>query len=433
MPATPPDVSGSVEPPPGDPRARVAAEIAERWNGAGVRYAVVHGLEGFPRRVGRDLDVLVHRADVERALALARERLEARGWVVARPPGLWGERLVAFAGGAGGDSLEVHTLTRLVWASVVLAGAPHAAEGHAPFRVDPWAAFAKRILMPLLAGDRTRFVERPAELRLSTEEGAVAGARLARLCGRERAERLVRLVRAGDAAGLARAADDLQRVLLATSLVRAPLPAAAALSRKLATRVREHLSPCAPVVALVGGTPAARAAVLGALREHPPAPFLAVRVRRWAGGDARTAGMQRWLGVARVAAWRLGTHWWRDTVAQSHQQLVVYDGGSLAPAGHGPGEASLVGLLLPKLDLVVRLAPADAGAAGEGARALEGWRRLTAGGRAAATAPGDDPARAAREVGRLAARLFIRDHGWASRAVPDEAPAPQVAKTSGSL
>ena len=85
--------------------------IANHWNREGIRYAVAHGIEAYPNGVGRDLDVLVDRAQTHRALDLAEQVLEMNGLIVARPPRLWGERLIAAALDPKPDLLEYTSST----------------------------------------------------------------------------------------------------------------------------------------------------------------------------------------------------------------------------------------------------------------------------------------------------------------------------------
>src|SRR5919197_3288129 len=57
---------------PSEPRRVALAEaIAASWGERGVAYAVVHGLERYPDRIGRDLDVAVDRESVGRGVETA--------------------------------------------------------------------------------------------------------------------------------------------------------------------------------------------------------------------------------------------------------------------------------------------------------------------------------------------------------------------------
>ena len=61
-------------------RVATAEALAKRFNDAGIRYAVVNGLYGYPNRIGRDLDVLIHPKDVPLAVFLAEEVKDSFKW-----------------------------------------------------------------------------------------------------------------------------------------------------------------------------------------------------------------------------------------------------------------------------------------------------------------------------------------------------------------
>jgi hypothetical protein len=65
---------------PGDLRVRTAETLAQAMNHAGIEYAVISGLEGYPHSVGRDLDVLIRREDTGKAVEMARIVSQSLGW-----------------------------------------------------------------------------------------------------------------------------------------------------------------------------------------------------------------------------------------------------------------------------------------------------------------------------------------------------------------
>jgi hypothetical protein len=52
-------------------RVSLAEGIAKRWNAATIPYAVVHGLENFPKKLGRDIDLVMRETDVSGAVKYA--------------------------------------------------------------------------------------------------------------------------------------------------------------------------------------------------------------------------------------------------------------------------------------------------------------------------------------------------------------------------
>jgi hypothetical protein len=61
-------------------RVRTAEALAQAMNDAGIDYAVISGLYGYPQGIGRDLDVLIRREDTEKAVELARLVGQSLGW-----------------------------------------------------------------------------------------------------------------------------------------------------------------------------------------------------------------------------------------------------------------------------------------------------------------------------------------------------------------
>src|SRR5689334_10473826 len=142
-------------------KVELVGAIAECWNQAGLSYAIAHGIDDYPHAIGRDVDVLIDRHHVTPAIALAERVLRDRGLLVARPPRLWGERVLAADSALSDDVLEIHTAVRLTWRNVLLATKPNATTRFGPFAIDPWISIVKRVLLPLLAGSTDKFVRAP--------------------------------------------------------------------------------------------------------------------------------------------------------------------------------------------------------------------------------------------------------------------------------
>ena len=140
-------------------RVEAAIAVATRWNQMGIQFLVMHGLEGYPGRIGRDLDTLMDQSLAEAALAGAATVLGRLGWQSVRPPDTTGKRLVALRSEGNGEFryLELHTFGSLRWLLLPLVEryeAPSHTVG--PFAVSDWATLMKSLVTPALAGDFTR-------------------------------------------------------------------------------------------------------------------------------------------------------------------------------------------------------------------------------------------------------------------------------------
>ena len=125
----------------------------------GIPFLVLHGLEGFPDRIGRDLDTLMDQKLSDRALVEAAKVLDGLDWLSVRPPDIWGKRLVALKSKGGGDFdyLELHTFGALRWFVIPLVEVSEVASHTiGPFPASYWATFMKTLISPVLAGDLSR-------------------------------------------------------------------------------------------------------------------------------------------------------------------------------------------------------------------------------------------------------------------------------------
>jgi hypothetical protein len=345
--------------------------VAAAWNRAGVPYAVVHGLDDYPAAVGRDLDVLVRAGEQVRARDVARRALAEAGFTVAQPPPLWGERLVAAINGESADLMEVHLITEISWRNVLLAASPRPTARTGPFAVDPWAAFAKRVLMPLLAGKAHKLDAEPARLALTPEERTAAGRALPGLADPGVSRRVLDALDSRDYRALAALAPALGRTLVRRAALRHPVRSARLVTGSVVRRLRQPFNPCAPVVALVGGSPERRAAMVESLRRGDRMIFTDVVVRRLARpepgpGAAATHWAAHWARLLALWARGIALGLGRDRIDSSRQRLVVYDGwpaeAADAPARYGLASArgAVLCRRVPRPDVLVVLGDGEA-------------------------------------------------------------------------
>lgn len=321
-------------------RIALTEAIARRWNEAAVVYAVAHGIDEWPGRLGRDLDVVIAAPDVARAITIARDVLQSHGLAVVSPPPLWGERLVAAERDAPDDLLEIHTTPRITWRNTAIVERPEPAGRVGPFAIDPWIAVAKRVVLPLLAGRTGLLRDDPLRTALGDTERAAATRHLVGLAGATLTARLLAALDARDLDALDALTRHFRGAVFRRSATRHPARAAALLWHSVARRLREPLTPCAPVVAVVGALGGESDADAGAL------------VRRIADGDRLvfTDLVVRSRDAGSTALGRL----LRDRIDSSRQRLVLYDGrpGGGAPNGRA-GMHPLRRLLHPDPDLTI--------------------------------------------------------------------------------
>ena len=328
-------------------RAALFTEIATAWNERQVLYAVSHGLEGYPQHLGRDVDVLVAAEQLDDAIAAAITVLEAHGLTVVEPHPMWGRRVVAVDRSTN-TMLEVHLSTEVTWRGAALVRRPDPTQRVGVVAIDPGLAVAKRVLAPLLAGNEAKFVRAPEEFALRDGEAAAASALLPTLLPPALAGALLQALEAGDLGTAVALAPALRRGVLARAAWRTPHAFVRRVARGVTRKLVQPFAPCAPVIAFVGPDGAGKSTVIHALLEDDRGVFTQIVLRHWrpfllprlgalAGRPAPTPGSDGLLPPRRKAG-RFNTlrltyfyldyllgGWFKDRVAASRQQLVLYD------------------------------------------------------------------------------------------------------------
>jgi hypothetical protein len=136
-------------------------KIAEAWKANGIRYGVAHGLDQYPAAIGRDVDVFVHSADRAHALDCMVDALSVSGFDVVVNKKPWAEWVVGYCQTKDGVlGIEIDIFSTMNWGWVPLvkdAGASSEPEQKAPFVLDAWGGFIKRVFMQVMSGNMGRF------------------------------------------------------------------------------------------------------------------------------------------------------------------------------------------------------------------------------------------------------------------------------------
>jgi hypothetical protein len=281
-------------------RLALAEAIAASWGKQPLEYAVVHGLERYPLRISRDLDVAIGRQSVPRAVetAVACGRDHGFGTVFFRWSH-WGLYQLALVDPEEATALALDLLcTTDVWRAklVRLVDPPQLDRITAgddqlgPFAISEEGRFLKSCVRPLLCGDLSR-VAAGREWSLPVPPPhPIEREQLEDLLGREGASALARASSPGELAG---SLQGLQRRWARSH----PLAAAHSVRDAVAGRVRRRF--LNPAACLFVATPEPEV-VLDAARE------LAREARRMF-VDARPVEMpssRLRRTVAEIVVWR---------------------------------------------------------------------------------------------------------------------------------
>ena len=274
-------------------RLALYGEVAGRWNAAGLRYAVVSGLSPqSPARPGRDLDVLVEASQVETAIQLAVSSMRDLGWDVVLKRRPWTTMITGVADAAGSPfAIEIDVFSRLRWFNVTLVDRPNPGPVSQPtldFQFDPWASFAKRTLMQVLAGQTIRLQEDPSRFDLAPFEVSSLKTGLFDLCGPELGQAILDAVRRKDAGWMQENVLSLRRAVLSRRLRHHPHSAITGLFSWLRDELYDLLlaDRAAPILAVVGPDGTGKSSSIQALKAMLDAQFRfeGIVVRHWRPG-----------------------------------------------------------------------------------------------------------------------------------------------------
>ena len=260
----------------------LVAAIVDQWNRTGVNYSVANGLEGYPDRLGRDIDIVVAEPDLQAASATVEDVLGRSGWrVVVQKYG--GELVQHFAiAPSGEESLIVDLFAGLRWGPVWLVREPDASRDRHGFQVDPWVTFVKRVLLHVLVSPGAKFGQRPDRLVMAPAERRAASTRLPTLIGGRLATRLIDAIEEKDLAALETLQPEIRKALVLSAMRAGPARALRTAVQWAVMRITFATAPALmPTVAIVAPPGIDRAVVVSEVarraEERLGCPQVAIR------------------------------------------------------------------------------------------------------------------------------------------------------------
>jgi len=256
-------------------KIEILEQIAEYWNSVGISYAVVHGLEEYPQKVGRDLDVVVDRSDLKNALEISANYFNSKGFTTVVPPNPWNsEWIFAFHEDI---CIEIDFIPFLSWGPALLVGEPDPSFRIGPFKIDPWASFVKRVLIYILSKNI------PKEPWLNPEEETIAIQKCSIFFGKKMAHILIDGLKRKDYNSVKKLFPKLQMQIIFRCLANV-FVAIKQIIPWIKREISPHFTQCAPIIAIVGPDGVGKTTIIRELLDIVPSCFVETRIRHWRPG-----------------------------------------------------------------------------------------------------------------------------------------------------
>jgi len=258
-------------------KIEILEKIATLWNRDNIMYAVANGLEGYPKRIGRDLDlVMLKKKQIEKALRIAEGIFAEEGFQVLIPPKIWGKRLLALKRSNNHELwIEIHTIKKLSWGVVDFSSRNVDVFFKGPFKVNRWDHFVKRVLIPFLSGVP---IKMDTDISSILEENPSVNSKLIennlkKFLGSNLGIKFYRKLRRTDEKELVSLRKRISVSVVTRFFFRKPFSSVANLLRKFQKTILQYFSPCGPVVALVGQNHEKKTSVINNICQYPQVVF----------------------------------------------------------------------------------------------------------------------------------------------------------------
>lgn len=358
-----------------DPWFNIIKKVAIQWNQNGIEYAVIHGLEKYPIKSGRDLDIFIKKGHIKKAKRLAIGILQKCNYEIVAPDhDPWPKNSIYIL--SQDSHLELDLIWSLSWGPVPLLQKIDLSNHLGSFRYSKMGSFAKVIVLKVLSGINIRHITLNFNLDSKIEKYCTS------LFGRKLGKQFFLAVKQQNYTAIFRLRKKLILIAILRAFLFSPFSAIKLTFNWFWREVKPFLFKITPIVAIVGPDGVGKSTtikhihfmnsfIMGTVHRHwrpQILPSLAKIIGKTEcfNGQAikprREPGKFYTIRLFYYALDFLGGHYLRDRFDSCNLRLVLYDRYWLDqlvdPLRYGLSRTTGIRLLwriLPKPDLIILL------------------------------------------------------------------------------
>lgn len=253
----------------------IISKLAESWENYGIEYAVCHGIENFPGKTGRDIDIIVNKKHVNRIISISSNILIEQGFELVIPHNPWNARYL-FAKKKE-KYLELDFIHLINYGPLVLVTEPLAAYKIGPFNYDPWAMFVKTGLFAIVNG-----VKRPW-LNLSSQDFEIIDKKLKVIFSKFLATLILEAFRYKKESNISKIRKRIKQEAILNSIIK-PSNIIKAVIPFIKREILPHIRKVSPVISISGIDGVGKSTLIENLSNKIPNFFTGIVFRNWRPG-----------------------------------------------------------------------------------------------------------------------------------------------------
>jgi len=319
---------------------KLFSELIDFWNQKEISYSIIHGIEEYPLRLGRDIDVFVRKDQIVDLPRFTADFILGKGFFFLVPTYPYDSSVCLIITDFG--ELEVDFMDRIYYRTSLLADFTSQSEKYKNIPFDRWGRFSKRSIISLLAGSKKDPLIYKKDLDQVKNQSI-------KFLGQKITELLLTIFSQNDTTEIKKKVNRIKYLLFFHSL-RSPFTASSIFANSVKNQFLKYVVMSTPIVSFSGPDGIGKSTTINLFKEKKPRfvteyivknwrPHILPRLGRFIGKPTTVEGIgEKNIIVPRnkhgqfqllrvVYYWLdfvLG-HYVRDKVNSSKLKLIVYD------------------------------------------------------------------------------------------------------------